>query len=401
MKCKSKTLSIITRTLLVMSCLLILSGCWNSRELDDLGIAVAIGIDKNDDDLYQISVQVINPSEIATDAPTTRPPVSTYTTTGETLFEAFRMLAKKSPRKIYFSQLRLAVFGNKIAEEGIMPVLDFFYRDHEFRTSFYAMVAKNASAESMLSIITPYEKIPANKVMSSLETTEKNWAATKGVSIDKLISAIKSKGESPVLSGIVLIGEEGIGTNISNVENVDAPTKLEIDYLGIFKNDKLIGWLTEEESRGLNFVTGNVNSTIITIPCDDEKLSVEILRSQASMKSKIKGGKPVVTIDIETEGNVGEVECKIDLSKPESLDKLNKKVDQAIKEMIEASIKRAKESGSDIFGFGNVVHRDNPKYFKKAEKDWDSQFKELEVEIKVKTKLRRKGTVTQPINKEG
>ncbi|ARI75845.1 Ger(x)C family spore germination protein [Halobacillus mangrovi] len=401
MKCKPKALSIITRTLLVMSCLLILSGCWNSRELDELGIAVAIGIDKNDDNQYKIAVQVINPSEIATDAPTTRPPVSTYTTTGETIFEAFRLLAKKSPRKIYFSQLRLAVLSSEVAEEGIMPILDFLYRDHEFRTSFYAVVAKNASAESILSIITPYEKIPANKVMSSIDTTEKNWGAAKGVSIDKLISAIKSKGENPVLSGINLIGEEELGTNISNVENVDAPTKLEIDYLAMFKDDKLVGWLTEEQSRGLNFVTGNINSAIITEPCDDGKLSIEILRSQASMKSKIKSDRPVVTIEIETEGNVGEIDCKIDLSKPESLDKLNKKVDKAIKEMIEASIQTAKESGSDIFGFGNVVHRDNPKYFKKVEKDWNSQFKELEVEIKVNTELRRKGTATQPINKEG
>ncbi|KHE67074.1 hypothetical protein LD39_19440 [Halobacillus sp. BBL2006] len=391
-----------TRIVILFGCLFLLTGCWNSRELDELGIAVALGIDKTDEDLYHLSVQVINPSEIATDAPTTRPPVSTYSTTGRTVLEAFRKLSKKTPRKIYFSQLRLLVLGTKISEEGIMPTLDFLYRDHEYRTSFYVVVAKNAPVESMLSIITPYEKIPANKIMNSIENAEKHLAATKGVSIDKLISAIRSDGEDPVLSGILMEGGEDIGTNISNVENVDAPTKMEVDNLGVFKDDQLVGWLTEEQSQGLNYATGNVNSTVVTHPCKEEgTLSAEIIRSSASMKSEMKGNKPTIKIEVEAEGNIGEVDCNIDLSKPESIRKINKEVDKVIEKVIQDSVHAAQEFGSDVFGFGNVLHRDHPEYFKKVEKDWENQFKELEVEISVKTKIRRKGNSVQPIDKEG
>jgi spore germination protein KC len=369
MKCKHMSYLTFTRITILFGCLFLLTGCWNSRELDELGIAVALGIDKTDEDLYHLSVQVINPSEIATDAPTTRPPVSTYSTSGKTVLEAFRKLTKKTPRKIYFSQLRLLVLGTKISEEGIMPILDFLYRDHEYRTSFYVVVAKNAAVGSILSIITPYEKIPANKVMNSIDNAEKHWAATKGVSIDKLISAIRSPGEDPVLSGILMEGEENIGTNIRNVENVDAPTKLEVDNLGVFKKDQLIGWLTEEQSQGLIYATGNVNSTVITHPCKEKEgsLSAEIIRSQASMKAELKGNKPTIKIKVEAEGNVGEVDCKIDLSKPESIEKINKEVDKGIEKVIHDSVQAAQEFGTDVFGFGNVVHRDHPKYFKTVE----------------------------------
>lgn len=389
--------------LLMICCLLVLSGCWNSRELDELGIAVSLGLDKNEEGDYLLSVQVINPSEIATEAPTTRPPVSTYTTTGETLFEAFRRLTTKSPRKIYFSQLRLVVVGTKLAEEGIMPALDFFYRDHEFRPSFYVMVAKNASVEDMLSVITPFEKIPANKIMNSIDNVMNNWGASQGVSLDKLISAIRSPGEEPALGGIILEGSADIGTNMSNVENVDAPTKLEIDHIAVFKSDKLAGWLTEEESQGLNFVKGNVNSTILTSPCEDEgTLSVEILRSQPIMVAKMKGDKPSITIDIHAEGNIGEVDCKVDLGKPNAIKKINKEAEKNIKEKVQSAITVAQEEyASDMFGFGNVVERDEPKYWKKAKNDWESQFKDLDITVKVKVAVRRKGNSTQPIDKKG
>lgn len=43
---------------------LFLSGCWDRRELDRLAIAVAVGIDKADDE-YQVSAQVVVPSEMS------------------------------------------------------------------------------------------------------------------------------------------------------------------------------------------------------------------------------------------------------------------------------------------------------------------------------------------------
>ena len=394
---------IYKRLIIGIVCLTLLTGCWNSNELDQLGIAVATGIDKNEQGDYSVVVQVINPSEIATEAPTNRPPVSTYSTTGKTLFEAFRKLTTMSPRKIYFSQMRLVVLGNKLAEEGIMPALDFLYRDHEYRTSFYVSVARNAPVESILSVVTPYEKIPANKIMHSFENVQAHWGTTKGVSIDKLISGIRSKGEDPVLGVVNIIGEESVGNNMSNVENVDAPTKLEIDTLAAFKGDQLVGWLTEEQSRGLNYVTGDVNSTIVTHPCEDDgNLSVEILRTQSSMKAEVKEGTTSVKILVQAEGNVAEVDCKVDLSRPEAIEKINEEVEKGIQNLIQSTITVAQdEFEADILGVGTVIHRDENRYWKSVEKEWDQKFKEVDISVEVKVKVRRKGNTTQPIDKKG
>lgn len=46
---------------------LLLAGCWDRRELNQLAITLAIGIDKVEDD-YQVSAQVVVPSVVSTNS---------------------------------------------------------------------------------------------------------------------------------------------------------------------------------------------------------------------------------------------------------------------------------------------------------------------------------------------
>ncbi|WLR48728.1 Ger(x)C family spore germination protein [Halobacillus litoralis] len=395
-------MNLYNKAIFLAICLLLLSGCWNSKELDDLGIVVAVGIDKTEDNQFLLITQVINPSEIATDAPTTRPPVSIYESTGDSLFEAFRNMTEKSPRKMYLSQLRLLVIGRKLAEEGILPSLDAFYRDHEFRTAFFVTIAKDTGVKDLLNVLTPYEKIPANKLMHSMEAVQRSLGSSRGVVIDELIAQIRSKGQNPVLPGLLIDGNAEVGTSIENIEKIDAPTQLRIDNLAVMEEDRLIGWLKPEESKGLNYITGDMESTTVSYPCEDKGLiSVEVLRTDNSLKAKFDDGNPTISIELELEGNVGELDCPIDLTKAESIETINGEVENRVKQKMQAAIKAAQEDfGSDIFGFGNLIHRKNPAYWKTIENNWNSKFKELKIDIQVKAQIRRKGNSTQPITKE-
>ncbi|MED4179591.1 hypothetical protein [Priestia megaterium] len=49
--------------LMLCICSLLLSGCWSSRELNELAITVAVGIDKAEDGII-VTVQLINPGDI-------------------------------------------------------------------------------------------------------------------------------------------------------------------------------------------------------------------------------------------------------------------------------------------------------------------------------------------------
>ena len=49
---------------LIMLISIFLTGCWSRREMNELAIAVGIGIDKVGDQ-YKVSVQVVEPNQIA------------------------------------------------------------------------------------------------------------------------------------------------------------------------------------------------------------------------------------------------------------------------------------------------------------------------------------------------
>ncbi|MDK2918909.1 MAG: spore germination protein [Candidatus Petromonas sp.] len=394
---KGKVTLLITLTILVIS----LTGCWNRRELTDLSIATAMGIDKSDDG-YLVTAQIINPSEIAAQVPTTRTAVTSYRTTGATVFEALRKLTKESPRKIYMSHMRTIVFGEDLAKEGIAKTLDFISRDHEFRTDFYILVARGVKATEVLNILTPLEKIPANKIYYSLRMSEKAWAATHAVQLDELISKLVSKGDNPVLTGILIKGDPEKGKKLSNVEQVKPSTLLEIDSLAAFKKDKLVGWLDMVESIGFNHITGNVKSTLVAIPCPNGgKLAAELIRTKPNVKGRVEDGKPKINIDHFVEANIAETECAVDLSKTENIYKIEKTLANEIKSKMEKAVKRAqKDFKSDIFGFGEAIHRTDPKAWKELKEDWNKKFENLEVNIKVTVKIRRLGTIFNSLQKE-
>ncbi len=91
----------------------------------------------------------------------------------------------------------------------------------------------------------------------------------------------------------------------------------------------------------------------------------------------------------------------IDLSKPENIKKLEAKYQKQIKEKIERAVKTAqKKYKSDIFGFGEVIYRADPKAWKRLEPNWEQEFENVEVSVNVNAKIRRLGTITKSFQKE-
>ncbi|WP_226666285.1 Ger(x)C family spore germination protein [Metabacillus litoralis] len=398
------TRKLITLVILVILVLFI-SGCWNRRELNELAISVGEGIDIDDEGKYQISTQIVIPGEIAskTSGAASGLPVRIFTTTEDTVFEAMRELTTKSPRPIYHSHLRVLVIGESLAKEGIGEVLDMFSRDHEYRSDFYIVIAKNTSAENILSILTSIEKIPANNMVSSLETSEKTWAPTAAITLDKLIQDLVTEGKNPVLTGIEVIGEPAAGQTKKNLETIKPTAYLKYSGLAVFKSDKMLGWLDQDESKGYNFIMNNVKNTVTNVNCPKEgKFNYEIVKSKTEVTGKVENNTPKIEIQIKSEGNVGEVKCDIDLTKQKTIEELEKSVEKDLMNLVEMTINNVQEDFStDVFGFGDAIHRANAEEWENLKSNWnDKHFTDLEINVKADIKIRRLGKIGNSITSE-
>ncbi|WP_248928072.1 Ger(x)C family spore germination C-terminal domain-containing protein [Paenibacillus hamazuiensis] len=158
----------------------------------------------------------------------------------------------------------------------------------------------------------------------------------------------------------------------------------------------MAGWLNEEESKVYNYIRGDVRGTVGHLSCPDGGLlTVEVIRTKADIKGAVKQGKPEATINLELEGNIADVECHVDLTKPETIEELETRSEKEIEEMLRRTITKVQQKfKTDIFGFGEAIHRSSPKEWSRIKEDWSRQFAELPVHVKVKVEIRRVGTVT-------
>ncbi|MEK5037114.1 Ger(x)C family spore germination protein [Sporosarcina sp. FSL K6-3457] len=395
------------KRVMVSSCLLIaialiMSGCWNKRELNEFSIVAAVGIDKVEDD-YEVSVQIVNPSEISSNKSNGgRMPFVLYHAKAETLFEAIRKLSTVTPRKPYFSHVGIMVLGEELAVEGIDQKLDLFMRDQEMRSNFLVVVSDQLPAKEILGILSPLEKIPANTMYNSLKNSSEVWASSSPTRFDELIKDLEKTNGNTVLTTIRINGDPSKGTSNANVEKTIPPAILYYSGLAVFKNGKMVGLLNEEESKGYTYIKDKIKSTATIIACPEGgNITTEVKSSKTKVKGEMANKKPRIKLDIQSNQTVAEVDCPINLEKKETIAELDKISSETLTTNITNTLDTIQNKyKADIFGFGEVIHRSNPEAWKKLEKDWEQIFPELEVQVKVDVKTKGLGTIINTIPKK-
>lgn len=387
---------IIVVSLMILA-IMLLSGCSGGRELNELAIIISIGIDKSEND-YLFTFQVLHPIAIASNKTVNESPITIYTETGKDLFEAKRRTTKQSPRELYNSHLRTVVFSEEVAKEGIAEILDFFVRDHELRSDFYFFIAKGTTANHILRGLTPLEVVPGIELIRSLRTSEKLWAPTKTVQLLELVNGIITDGKNPVLTGVEVHEHTKHSNSIEALKQTNAP-KLVISNLAAFRGDKLAGWLTEDESKGYNYMMGNVKDTAEDIQYDDQNEVVfEVVKTKAKSKVYLLNDKPAINVEIVLKTNVATQKGDLDITNQGIKDEVEWKMEQKVKNSCYTALESAqKDLGTDIFGFGDKIHKKYPKLWKKLKNNWNNEFVSLQVNIEVHVQIGNLGEVEKPI----
>ncbi|WFR63126.1 Ger(x)C family spore germination protein [Paenibacillus amylolyticus] len=384
---------------LILSCVILLpllTGCWDRQELNELGIMLGLGVDK-DGDMIKVSAQVVVPNEVSSKAGGGKgTPVTQYEASATTLFEAIQKLTETSPRRIFMAHIRVLVFGEEYArKEGIYDVIEALMREPTVRPDYYVMVAKNTTASKLLDVLTPLDNIPAEKMFNSLDISSKTWSPTTTVTGDELMEFMISPGIQPVITGVEIIGDNKRSGSKENISTIRSPARLNTTGLSVFRKDKLIGWLTEDESKGYNYIRDNVKSTISHLPCREKgNVTFKALRTSTKRKAKVVNGKPVISIAVKHVSSIGAVECGIQIGSMKVLKELESDSEERLIELMQNSVNSVKRKYHvDIFGFGQEVYHADPKLFKKMENDWDKHFEELDVKYKANVQIKRVGTL--------
>ncbi|MFJ7726492.1 Ger(x)C family spore germination protein [Neobacillus sp. NPDC097160] len=386
--------------LLVVLLLPILSACWNQKELTDLAFVMAMGIDKGEHKKFDVSFQIVNPGNVSSgqNGGGQGLPIAVYKSSGDTLTEAARKATKKISRRLYYAHTNLIVVSEEVARNGLLDIIDALDRDPEFRTTTELVVMRGGSAELLVSALANLDKMPVNKITKEIKATEAMFGENMSINIDYFLEGLVSKGKEPIVNGFKITGNKDMVGAANELQHTRTEAVIAADGLAIFKKGKLVGWITREKARGVIWILDRIKSTAVNIDWNGKKdaITMALLRSKTKVSVKIKNEKPVIHIAIEDEGWISEANTNVDLMNPTEIEKIDRLIEKEIKRQILATVKEAQKMKADILGFGESVHRKDPKLWNKLKENWGDHFANLEVTVEVNSFTRREGIRTKP-----
>ena len=370
--------------------LLISSGCYNYKEINDMAIVSSIGIDKdNKNDKYIVSAQIMNSKESENSEDSQ---ITVYTKEGDTVHEALRNITLKSPRKLYGNHLSKIVLSEEVAQEGIDNILDTFNRVTEVRNEFIITIVKEDKASDVLKVLTTTESIPAEYVKLSLKIADETSGLTYATKLDEFISLYLKKGIDPVVPVLKIDKKEKKGTTINNITTTNPISKIVIEDLAVTNKGKLETYLKNEEVIGYNFLRNQIQKMIIPVKCDDENnyASISILKNKTKSNATKKDNKYIINFNINSEAIITEYNCKKDLTDEKVIKELEKDTEKKIKRYIKKSLNKQKETKGKFLGLERIIYLDYPKY----------KNEDYSVKYNVNVNLVRKGEIRNSIKGE-
>lgn len=384
--------------LMLISAIMLLAGCWNSRELRDLAIVVGMGVDKEPNSgQYRVSFQMMNPGMVTLAAGGGggggSSTITVYSASDKTLFGALRKASLKVPRQLFFAHIQLLVVGEVLAREGIETLFDFYERSHELRLNTPVLIARGLDAETVLQIIMPMENNSALGNAKRLKNTAEIWSHSIETKVTDIVKGISGKSGFAI-SGVRIVGDSKAGGGKDNLQKVKLPAFAQISGIGLFHDGKLVHWVDGTTARGMMWAQDKMKSTIVNIGCEeenDEGVSIEVTRSKTNVKFAMVHGKPAFTISIKEEGNVNEVHCPVDVSKREVLLRLQKAWEAETRKEVEQALGISQKKKTEVFGFNEIVASSDRRMWKKIKDDWPDVFAESKVTVEVEAFIRRTG----------
>ncbi|MFD2331338.1 Ger(x)C family spore germination protein [Cohnella sp. GCM10020058] len=371
------------------------TGCWSRHELNELAIVVGMGIDEADQG-YKVSIQLVNPSQVSTRNGTSSglQSVVTFSELGRTVPEAVRKMTVKSSKRLMFSHLRIVVFGERLARAGLSKPLDYLSRETEMRNDFFLVVARDATPEEILSTYSAMDPIPANNMFTKLFNSDTLWAATGKITLDRLLMDLASPGKDPVLTVVRISGDKATGHSRRLNQTIEPAAVLVYDGMAAFRSDRMVGWLSPDGTKALNYLQDSIKQTLGAQRCDGDTgyLSLAVTESATKIRIGRNGDRPVIYVHVRVEANLSDVECSADLADPAVTDRILKEGRLQLVRLLQDGIEEAQKMGADIFGFGREVHRQQPALWRKIP-DWDELFRSMDVKIDAQLHIRKLGGI--------
>lgn len=349
-------------------------------DIQKTAVILAAGIDKSGEG-YELTAQISVPKGGEKAGGTASVELSGK---GETVADCLMMMYADSGWIPKFDFCSLVLLGERAAREGAMPALNYFLHN-EYMSDNCAVAVAEGNAGEMLKKTSAIDDTPslaihklfsgaAEKTGAAVKNTLREFAVgTLGVSRSSFMPFIRtlphesgtgSSGGSGSSDGSG--GKGGASGSEGSGGEEDAPVLFRAEETALFREGKLTGLLSAEETLAFNLVRGKVKAGILTVEGEGgEPVSLSIKRGGGSAKlgnedvprAKLSVRLKVLVSDRTEEDFMAGTETNV------ATDGDERRAEELISSYISSLWETCKGSGCDLFLLARELYRKDPKAF--------------------------------------
>ncbi|HHV98659.1 MAG TPA: Ger(x)C family spore germination protein [Clostridiaceae bacterium] len=403
--------------------LIMFTGCFDRREVDDLAYVIAIGLDKGKTNFLKMTLQIAVPLAVGSgnEGGGGNGNKSVILTTIETpsIFSGLNMANNYLSKEINLSHAKVVVFSEELAREGIQKYINALKRFREVRGNTYIVVSRG-SAEEYLRSIKPLLEVNPAKFFEMNLSSYRYTSFTAGSKLLDFQLQQTSSGSQPVVTlastgkfessdefnlegstykekdrSIPLEGDFMAG-NIPRVGDL----KSEIMGIAVFDGAKMVGELDGGEVTYYLIVNGSFDNFYFTFADplhEGDYILVSIYTGRPPLsKMNMVEDKPVIDLDIKLEGDIISIQSGENYEDINKLPILEKTVEEFMKKEMERFLyKTSREFKSDICGFGKQMKKKFIDWNEWEKFNWLSKYKDAEFNVNIDFKVRRPGLIVR------
>ncbi len=288
------------KIVILISFILLLSGCYDYNELNDLAIIAGVGIDY-EDEMYKVTFEVLSTKKTGE----TSGASSAYLVSakGHTLTEAFMNNGNNMDKVAYYDHVEVVIISEEVAKSHLEEVSEYIIRASKIRNEMYLVVSKDNKAEDVLKATSKEKPVASTFITDLLKQSSKTSSVGFYEPFTKTLGNMLTPGEDAICSVV----------NIKDKE-------IFLDGMALFKDFKLATILDTNQASIMNLLNNfKANTVLFRKTCNDNK---ETVVSIYEAKLQIKPSKEKVEISGMLNGRINEDECGYDLHDPKAYQEL-------------------------------------------------------------------------------
>jgi len=351
----------------ILTLSLILTGCFNYRDINRLIFVTSVLIDIDDNDNIIMYAEAFSSSRGTGEAAGQETRVI-LKGSGETMFEAIREMATTSSYMLNYTQNKAIIFSEKAAEYGLNKFIDILIRDQEFLVRQFIYIS-TIDLEELLKI----------------ELTEETYL---GIFLFDLSDNMPARTRDPQMRIDQYFVSRKLGNKINGLslihkaENV-IDDRIEINTLAVMNEDKMIGILGYHETFFYNIATDNLQLGYIKIPnpdAEDSLITLEILKLRTKTHVKYDGGNIVdITKKVNIRTTIASAQETFNISNIAKRNRLQEAAAHHIKQGATDLYEKYEDQEIDIYNLKRAIDQKYPN----ANVDKDNILKSINLTIDV------------------